>query len=369
MIGDPATAPRRTDLGFLTTRSRPRAAATPAEPTSTVTTTTTGGGVDYVRRAPRANSTGTPANTGSGIDYTHPERRDPDPTPPTPAPAPSQPTPTPAGAANPLDLSRPTPATPTPPTPNQPATNPLDLATPAPGAHPAAPSPVAEPGDNLLDLSGGSPSVPDQPNTSTPPKNAAAQPPSIHPVRRLAGDDRELLSPTRPTLALTRVQSGVGGIDIELHAPTVPSLALACVVTDAEGESRVVDPTHPHSPPPPSNTDPLVTFSSNGFGKFGINLRRARELSRLIVVATSATGEVIDWTGTLSLTTFGGGRVDIPIDATPQSPTTIIASIYNVAGEYVLRAENQPMGGSLREASRSFGFDSISWLDARTPIS
>lgn len=195
-----------------------------------------------------------------------------------------------------------------------------------------------------------------------------AQPPSIHPVRRLDADDREILAPTRPTLALTRVQSGVGRLAVELFAPPAPAVALACILTDADGESTVVDPTHPRSPPPPTTTDPLITFSGNGFGSFGINLRRSRELSRLIVVATAVVEPQIDWTGTLSLTTFGGGRIDIPLDATPASTTTIVASIYNVDGEYVLRAEGQPMNGSLREAARSFGFDTISWLDPRTPI-
>ncbi|WP_138917819.1 hypothetical protein [Gordonia effusa] len=242
-------------------------------------------------------------------------------------------------------------------------------APPAPNPPPPAQAPTPTPSDNLLDLSTApSPPEPAAAHSSERPKHAAAQPPSIHPVRRLVGDDREQLLPTRPTLTLTRVQSGVGGIDIELLAPATVALALACIVTDSEGESYVVDPTHPHSPPPPTSIDPLITFASNGFGRFGINLRRSGELSRLIVVATSATGQTVEWTGTLIITTFGGGRVDIPIDATPPSTATIIASIYNVAGEYVLRAEGQPMNGSLREASRSFGFDAISWLDARTPI-
>lgn len=236
---------------------------------------------------------------------------------------------------------------------------------PAPAPRPTPSTPLQPPVvDDLLDLSGG---LSTTASPAAQPNPVAPQPPSIHPVRRLAADDRELLTADRPTLALTRVQSGVGRIDIELHAPAGP-LALACVVTDTAGDSSVIDPTHPQGPPPPTTVDPLITFSGNGFGSFGINLRRSRELDRLIVVATSTTGAVLGWTGTLSISTFGGGRVDIPIDATPPASTTIIASIYNVDGEYVLRAEGQPMNGSLREASRSFGFDTISWLDARTPI-
>jgi hypothetical protein len=39
-----------------------------------------------------------------------------------------------------------------------------------------------------------------------------------------------------------------------------------------------------------------------------------------------------------------------------------------VDGEFVLRAENEKVGGAVREAARMFGYDRITWADDSTPV-
>jgi hypothetical protein len=46
----------------------------------------------------------------------------------------------------------------------------------------------------------------------------------------------------------------------------------------------------------------------------------------------------------------------------------MLLSLYNVRGEYVLRAELESIEGGVREACRAYGYDRITWLDDRTPV-
>jgi hypothetical protein len=46
----------------------------------------------------------------------------------------------------------------------------------------------------------------------------------------------------------------------------------------------------------------------------------------------------------------------------------VFLSIYNVRGEFVIRAEMEIIAGSVRDAVKAYGFNRISWLDERTPI-
>jgi hypothetical protein len=46
----------------------------------------------------------------------------------------------------------------------------------------------------------------------------------------------------------------------------------------------------------------------------------------------------------------------------------VLASIYNIRGELVIRSEMDLVGTTVREACRGYGFDRISWVDDSTPI-
>ena len=63
-----------------------------------------------------------------------------------------------------------------------------------------------------------------------------------------------------------------------------------------------------------------------------------------------------------------------PVDGFTFSSSTfwfdvvVLTTLYNVAGEFVLRAEMQPILGDVREACRAYGYDRITWLDSRNPV-
>jgi hypothetical protein len=104
------------------------------------------------------------------------------------------------------------------------------------------------------------------------------------------------------------------------------------------------------------------------FEQVAVDLRRCRELRRLAVYALAPSRQPLTWSGTLVVTTFGGGRIDLPLEALRPGATAVLLSVYNVAGEFVVRAEMEAVEGSLRDAARAYGYDRITWLDDRTPI-
>jgi hypothetical protein len=67
--------------------------------------------------------------------------------------------------------------------------------------------------------------------------------------------------------------------------------------------------------------------------------------------------------------TYGGARIEVPLQREPGPGVLVPLSLYNIDGEFVLRAERSPIGGSLREATAAFGFTGISWLDDETALS
>ena len=68
------------------------------------------------------------------------------------------------------------------------------------------------------------------------------------------------------------------------------------------------------------------------------------------------------------LSTFGQARVELPLDRPPSARVAVLMSLYNIDGEFVVRAEMEEIAGSVREAVAAYGFDRIAWLDQRTPL-
>ena len=67
-------------------------------------------------------------------------------------------------------------------------------------------------------------------------------------------------------------------------------------------------------------------------------------------------------------TTFGGDRIEMPIDLAPSNAVAVLSSVYNIRGQLVLRSEMDLVGRTIREACRGHGFDRITWVDDVTPI-
>jgi uncharacterized protein involved in tellurium resistance len=217
---------------------------------------------------------------------------------------------------------------------------------------------------NELDLSGPAPRPPavSSPVATSPPANTAAH-------RRTRRGSPSILTPKAPALTLTRIQSGVGALTIEAAcSPAVGDLRLGCAYQLASGLSSVVQLVDGVGTAPAGSSRPVIIASHGHYDRLTIDLVQSRDIERLVVYAFSASSGILNWGGTLVVTTFGQDRVELPLDRPPSAKLGVLLSLYNVRGEFVLRAEMEEVAGSVRDAVNAYGFDSITWLDQRTPL-
>jgi hypothetical protein len=112
----------------------------------------------------------------------------------------------------------------------------------------------------------------------------------------------------------------------------------------------------------------VIVAGRGEYEQLWLDLRHARELERMAVYAFSESRSELNWGGTLVVTTFGGARVELPLESLHPGRVAVLMSIYNLAGEYVIRAEMETIHeGDVREAVRSYGYDRITWRDDRRP--
>lgn len=267
--------------------------------------------------------------------------------------------------------------------------------TPAPAAAPAAapPSIKAQPptSDTSLDLSPTSPTAPSPlapPTAPTAPALRAAPPappaptapaaPGFRP-RRTSPGAPTLLTPQQPTVTLTRVQSGVGGLTVTAATSVGDGdLRLGCAYQLRSGASSLVQAVSGVTVAPPGSRRPVIRASRDRFEALHLDLRQVGELDRAIVYLFShydavraqppGTKAMVPWSGVLSSETLTGVRIDVPLRRDPGPGVLVALSVYNVDGELVLRAENELLAGSVRDAVRAFGFETVTWIDPTTPL-
>jgi uncharacterized protein involved in tellurium resistance len=307
-IGDPATAPQRADLPFLRHRRRPPAppAAAAAPATAAAPAAPTGPKVDYVR-------------------HTQP-------------PSPS------------LDLS-----------------SSLDLSDP-PAAAPAPTAPAA-PADSsaLLDLSD-APAAAPTPTAPAAPARPRGTPAHVHRDVRIGAGQEYLLAVKTPTVSLTRTQSGIGHLDIEaVCSAEVGDLRIGAVYQLHSGGSSTVQHAGGHRFAPPNSRRPVLLAAQEEYERITLDLRQIRDVERITVYAFSESRRPLKWGGTLVVTTFGGARIELPLDTLYEGPLAVLLSLYNFDGELVIRAEMENIAGDVREAARAYGYDRITWRDDRAP--
>jgi len=360
-VSAPDRAPARADLGFLRHRVRPR----PAAPSATVPPAASAApaAAPTVPRAAPAVPPAAPAapaappKSRSSLDLSAPATPTPAPATAgsgsssldlsTPAPAQAQ-APASAGASS-LDLSA--PAAPAPPAAAPAASSSLDLSTPIHGAPPAA--------------------VPGPATTGAP---ATAEPsgrrrrPAL-PLPRARSGERTLLTPKAPTVTLNRLQSGIGVLSIDAAcSPAVGDLRIGAAYQLADGHSSLVSRAGGIPSAPRDSRRPVIAARAEQYERLLIDLRQSRQLSRLVVFGFSESGGQLAWGGTLILGTAGGARIELPLERPASGGVTVLLSIYNVRGEFVVRAEMENFAGPIRTAVQAYGFDRISWLDDRTPV-
>jgi len=166
------------------------------------------------------------------------------------------------------------------------------------------------------------------------------------------------------------VQSGIGTLIFEAIATgDVGDLRLGLAYQLRSGRSSTVQHHAGRRFAPPGETRrPIVLAARQQFERLTIDLRQVTDLERLVVYAFSGDNSQVRWGGTLLATTFGGDRIDVPIDLAPSNAVAVLASVYNIRGQLVLRSEMDLIGRTIREASRGYGFDRITWVDDVVPI-
>jgi hypothetical protein len=130
----------------------------------------------------------------------------------------------------------------------------------------------------------------------------------------------------------------------------------------------VVQPASGVTTAPPASSRPVIIGDRGRYERLRIDLVQSRDLARLIVYLFSEGGGQLEWGGTLVVTTLGQARMEVPLGRPPSAAVCIALSLYNIDGEFVLRAENEEIPGTVRDAVTAYGFDHVAWLDARTPL-
>jgi uncharacterized protein involved in tellurium resistance len=199
---------------------------------------------------------------------------------------------------------------------------------------------------------------------------AAPAPPRvrIHRDRRIRAGEQHVLTVTAPTVTLTRVQSGVGCLEVEaVCSSSVGDLRLGAAYQLADGTSSTVSHTGERFAPPRSR-HPVLLAGREEYEYLRVDLRQVRSLERLAVFAFSESRTRLAWGGTLVVTTFGGARVELPLETLHPGSVAVLMSMYDLDGELVLRAEMETVDGDVREAARAYGYDRITWKDDRHPV-
>jgi uncharacterized protein involved in tellurium resistance len=178
-----------------------------------------------------------------------------------------------------------------------------------------------------------------------------------------------LLTPKAPTVTLTRLQSGVGALGFAaVCPPTVGDLRIGCAYQLRSGHTSTVQFADGRHTAPYNSTRPVIVAHRDQYERISLDLRQSREIERLIIYGYSPSGAPLRWDGALVVTTFGYARIKVPLDAAPQGGVVVFLSLYNIHGEFVLRAEMDMASGTIRDACNAYGFDRITWLDARSPV-
>jgi uncharacterized protein involved in tellurium resistance len=186
--------------------------------------------------------------------------------------------------------------------------------------------------------------------------------------RQVRSGTQTILTVATPTVTLSRIQSGVGTLTITAACSAeVGDLRLGAAFQLRSGPTSTVQSSGGNRFAPAGSRRPVIVGGRETYERLSVDLRQCRDLERLAVFAFSESRSPLQWGGTLVVSTFGGADAEVPLEAA-QGEVIVLATLYNVAGEFVLRAEMQPILGDVREACRAYGYDRITWLDGRNPV-
>jgi uncharacterized protein involved in tellurium resistance len=190
----------------------------------------------------------------------------------------------------------------------------------------------------------------------------------IHSDTRIRAGEQHLLGIKDPTVTLTKVQSGIGQLEIEaVCSPEIGDLRLGAAYSLRSGGSSTVQYAGGNRFAP-SSRRPVIVAGRDEYEHLRVDLRQVRDIERMAVYAFSESRAEITWGGTLVVSTFGGARIELPLESLHPGRVAVLISIYNLGGELVIRAEAETITGDVREATRAYGYDRITWRDDRSPV-
>jgi uncharacterized protein involved in tellurium resistance len=221
---------------------------------------------------------------------------------------------------------------------------------------------------NLLDLSEQAP-LPEATRAGPEPARHGTDDANRFLAARTRNGPPTVLTLQSPVVTLTRVQSGVGALSVQAAcSDQVGDLRLGCAYQLVSGQTSVIQHASGLNVAPAGSRRPVIIASRDPLETLTIDLAQSREVERLIVYAYSESGTALSWDGALVIATYGGARIEVPMRRDPSAGVMVPLSLYNIDGEFVLRAEYFFSGGSIRQTTAAFGFDRVSWLDDHTPL-
>jgi uncharacterized protein involved in tellurium resistance len=180
---------------------------------------------------------------------------------------------------------------------------------------------------------------------------------------------RVILTSREPTVTLNRLQSGVGALTVEAAcSPAVGDIRIGALYQLTDGTSAIVQHATGFGTAPHGSRRPVISTARGQFDQLVVDLRQSRSLQRLLVYAVSESGAELHWGGTLVTRTSGGARVELPLEIGRHRGPVALMSLYNIDGEFVLRAETERVAGAVRDVALSFGYDRITWADPHMPV-
>jgi uncharacterized protein involved in tellurium resistance len=245
------------------------------------------------------------------------------------------------------------------------------LRQPPPAATPAPEPPRAEPGRSSLDLGPTPEPAPAAPSEPAAPAvgRGGRRPLEVRSARRVSPSGPTRLTAAEPTVTLTRLQSGAGALEIALtRSSSAGDLAMGAVIETTERTEAVVQAYGDTKSAPADARLPLARLKGRDDGEtLTFDLRQVRVLRRALVYGYSPSVSMLAWRGVLVLTLYSGARIDVPFDLAPFSGTLALLTIYNVAGELVIRAELDEYHGPPEMVAQAYDHR-LPWLDGRRPL-
>lgn len=159
-----------------------------------------------------------------------------------------------------------------------------------------------------------------------------------------------------PVVGLSRAQSGIGSMSVRMEAPG-GGLVLGLLAEDTDGVQAVIGPA----------SEPFPIAALHPSGHVLINLRRVRELRRVLIFVTAKSPRSV-WQGLITATLPSGTKAHTSLTFPEPGENAAAFSILVVDGHLVLRAERDHRDIPLRVLARAYGYSRIAWVNDRTPV-